>query len=97
MLNSVNRTRYVVDKYADPVYSDDSVNVNAVCSPRFLRGEHGIEVEVDFHNGWFFDSGKWSRAATPERAACQMDQLFRELRRVANSPGRAGINAFTRP
>jgi len=92
MADNSNRTRYVVDQYVDPVYSDDSVNVNAVCSPRFLRGEHGLEVEVDFHNGWFFDSGKQRHASSPERATSYTEHLVRELKRVVNSPGRAGMN-----
>jgi hypothetical protein len=91
MADNSNRVRYVVDQYVDPVYSDDSVNVNAVCSPRFHRGERGIEVEVDFHNGWFFGSGKQRLASSPETAAWQLDRLLRELTRVANSPGRAGM------
>jgi len=95
MADNSNRTRYVVDQYVDPVYSDDSVNVNAVCSPRFIRGEHGLEVEVDFHNGWFFDSGKQRHASSPERAASHMDRLVRELKRVVNSPGRAGMNPMS--
>jgi hypothetical protein len=91
MNKTLDRSRYVVDIYSDSVYSDDSVNVNAVCSPRFLRNGDRIEVEVDFHNGWFFHSERWCRASSPERVAWQVDQLIRELSRVANSPGRAGM------
>jgi hypothetical protein len=90
--NNSNRTRYVVDQYIDPVYSDDSINVNAVCSSRFRYSQHGIEVEVDFHNGWVFDSGKRRLASAPERAALQTDRLVRQLKRVSNWPGQDGID-----
>ncbi len=81
---------YVIDKYVDPVYSDNSINVNAVCSTRSVRDQHSCEVEVDYHNGHSFRSSPW-RFSSPEAAASKLDQLTRELRRVANSPGRAGM------
>src|ERR1017187_10954767 len=43
-------SHYVIDKYVDPVCSDDSINVNTVCSTRSVRDQHAREVEVDYHN-----------------------------------------------
>ena len=83
-------SHYVADEYVDPVYSDNSINVNAVCSTRSVRDQHSCEVEVDYHNGHSFRSSPW-RFSSPEAAASKLDQLTRELRRVANSPGRAGM------
>jgi hypothetical protein len=50
---------YVPD--AEPEFTDDTVNVNCVLSWR-LRPDASIEgdVQVDFRNGWIFESGRWT-------------------------------------
>ena len=53
-LNSMH-TRYVIDKYVDPDYSDESINVNSVCSTRSVRDQDAREVKVDYHNGYSSD------------------------------------------
>ena len=82
----VHRSCYVVDIYIDQIYSDESVNVNAVNSTRFGRGADRMEVEVDFHNGHTFDSRSGRKLP-----ATAIDRLVREARRVANSPNRSGL------
>jgi hypothetical protein len=45
MTAGIQRTRYVVDDdYVDPEYTDESINVGCVCSPRFSQSNRGIEV-----------------------------------------------------
>jgi hypothetical protein len=45
----------------EPVYNDDTVNVNCVLSWRLGRDPLGSSnVLVDFRNGWMFDSERWT-------------------------------------
>jgi hypothetical protein len=45
----------VPDEYSQPDYADDHVNVDCALSWRMRTGN----VEIDFRNGWFFDSHNW--------------------------------------
>jgi hypothetical protein len=69
----------VVDDYAQRHPSDDDVNVNCVCSWRFVERGDSQEVAVDFHNGWMFHSGA-TQSSWVSRA--RRDRLVGELRRI---------------
>ena len=55
---------YATDEYVHPEPPTDGPNVNCVLSWRQRDGE----VQIDFRNGWVFDSGRWyGRADARER------------------------------
>jgi hypothetical protein len=72
--------RYERDDYVHEHYSDDSINLKCVLSWKVIGNarSQSPRLQINFHNGWFYDSDHWKR---PDR----VEAVRTELQRIAGT------------